>query len=186
MSNEMRNIVELTQIKGLSMASKCILIHMADTARKELLFWRSNIKTSQCLGTDEKTVRRNLKKLVDLGLITWVGERLTNSSPVAVYRIEVDVILALPCIEKKDQRAKLAKDLVRGSEPWGEGFIARGLGVESPTNQSHPLENHSSAEKSEIRSEVIDYAHEDEMARVHREWLRQQAEDDARWEGRHG
>lgn len=156
MSNPARNVVELTLLKPF--VTKSILLHIADTVRNELRFWRSIKNVAKRLGTDEKTVRRHIKLLMSDGLLTCVGEKsVKNGTAVNVYRLELAAILALPCIESEDNRAELAKDLYRGSEPRGEGLRTPGGGAESPTNHKLPINSpYKSAEKKEPHLELVE------------------------------
>lgn len=167
MSNALRHIVELTRVDGF--APKCVLLHMADTVRDSLLFFRSHTNMSKRLGTDVKTIRRNIGILEAEELIQRVGERLTPAGPVNEYRIRLDSILALPSIEPNDRRLELSASLGRETKhegvgvesPGGEGLRAPGVGVESPTNQNYPNLNHKTAEKTELISRVEESAGSD-------------------------
>lgn len=90
---------------------------------------------------------------------------IAPGTTVAVYRLEIDAIMALPCIEPNDdRRPKLADELAQlrgsGSEPEREGLRTRMGAVENPTNHKLPTKN-IYAEKEERHFELLESPRED-------------------------
>lgn len=151
LSNEVRNLVRMSYLKGLPL--NAVLNHIADTVRdSNHRFFESQGSVALALGTDRKCVRRQLKELQELGLISIVGERRANGSAIDEYAIHLDAVMALPAIGDGARRDELYAKLVKkgwGSEPHGEGSTAPPGGVESPTRHAEPYVSHALAEKRE-------------------------------------
>lgn len=155
MSNEVRNLVKMTYVKGL--AVNAVLNHIADVVRDaNHRFFQGQRTVALALGTDRKCVRRQLQELQKRGLISRVGERPGRGSPVDEYVINLDAVMALPAIDDGVRRDELYAKLLEkgwGSEPQGEVLTAPPGGVESPTRHTYPCFTRSLAEKTRISDE---------------------------------
>ena len=138
MSNTMRELVEQTHVKGFAL--KAVLLHIADTVRDaDLQFWRSQSEMAKRLGTDRKTIRRNLRALLKDDFISHVGDKWTVGNRTNVYEINTDTLMSLPCSVERNTRVKLVQKLSdqgRCREPHGEGSRASMEVVERPTNHT--------------------------------------------------
>lgn len=176
MSNARRMVVGLTEIRGVTV--KATLVHMADIARdKEYHFWQSKKSMAQRMGTDEKTVRRNINVLVERKLVTPIGERCVSGGQVVVYRIDVDVLLQYPCVETPDNRAQILENWGSGSQPYGKASGARAPGDVRPPTLKYPKVTHKTAEKTKTEGYLVE-----DTVRVPRNAVNDHLEDDKDFE----
>lgn len=116
MSYALKEIVKRTKIKP--MVAKCVLLHMADMVREQgnYEFWESRQTTANHLGTDRKTIRRQLSALEALGVVFLQTERATKTGFVHVYMFNLEALLKLPCVDGPESRKNLVNRLIE------EGF----------------------------------------------------------------
>lgn len=142
-------------------AQKLVAVILADHADLDGVCWPSYRRIAERSGLDERTVRRHVRFLIDLGVVTKlrtgtvtrVGERAVHMSNA--YRIEADVIRRLPLLSA----AKLSTDglgtndefvhleVVKNTHPRGGR-----LSTKSSTNHHTNRQSQSLVENAEALS----------------------------------
>ncbi len=161
----MRELVEQTHVKGFVL--KAVLLHIADTVRDaDPQFWRSQSEMAKRLGTDRKTIRRNLRALLKDDLISHVGDKWTVGNRTDVYEINIDTLMSLPCSVERNMRVKLVQklnDQGRCREPHGEGSRTSGVVVEHPTNHTVHTSPNSLLRKERFNSQNAKVIHSTDL-----------------------
>lgn len=89
-------------------ATKLVALILADHADSDGLCWPSYRRIAARLGKDERTARRHVKELIDLGVVTKLRTgtvinkegkttRITN-----LYRVEAEILASMPSLSSTD------------------------------------------------------------------------------------
>jgi hypothetical protein len=166
MANKFTDAVFNIQLPGESrnrVVLKAILMAVAwRTDNKSGLCWPSYARIAHDANCSRQAVKENLPALIELGLLTVAGKKITKNGPIHILRVNMDAILKFT-----DQGVELPGSPATGvSESGHQGVERDHQGVERRHQGARHTKNSSLNSSENSSLELISQSYDDDQTGI--------------------